>query len=194
MWEYLEWLNGLEYLYLPSRTTILFYLLLAVCFYGLRVIVFLKFIYLRCIAERTAKEEIHGLERDQSLLVKIGFCVIGILVAPFIEEAVFRGPVLWFVLRSQYVYAFAACITSSFIFMVCHMIETRGEYKDGTCVGYTKSMLYNIGIGGVFYGLIVVASGSIWPAIFLHMLWNSNILFIILTEKWLNKCALALQW
>ncbi|MBI2065052.1 MAG: CPBP family intramembrane metalloprotease [Candidatus Yanofskybacteria bacterium] len=193
MWEYLEWLNGFEYLYLPSQTAILFYLLLAICFYGLRVIVVLKFIYLRWVAEESAKREIHGSKREWSLLTKILFYAMAILVAPLVEEIAFRGPILWFVLGSQYIYAFSACIILSFIFMVCHMIEPRGKYKDGTRIRYAGSALYSTGIGGVFYGLIVVISGSIWPSIFLHMLWNSNILFIILGEERINRYALALQ-
>ncbi|OGN01109.1 MAG: hypothetical protein A3F98_00620 [Candidatus Yanofskybacteria bacterium RIFCSPLOWO2_12_FULL_41_8] len=77
--------------------------------------------------------------------------------------------------------------------MLAHLLETRGRYEDGTSRTYTKHEIYNTGLGGIFYGVIVVTTGSLWPSIFLHIMWNLFVMLPFINKDKLIKFSKSLQ-
>ncbi len=180
MVEYLNWLFGFDYLILPSFRSTCFYLTLAMVLCAMRVLVFLKFFYLP-----NAKQE-KPSENTQVLFGGIFIFVTAISVAPFSEEIIFRGPILWFVQKSQYFFAFTAFILSTLVFMAGHAFDI---------IKRSKFIVYSNGFGGVLYGALIMLTGSLWPSIFLHLIWNifATVGVSIIGEERLAHCAQSLQ-
>ncbi|MBI4158176.1 MAG: CPBP family intramembrane metalloprotease [Candidatus Yanofskybacteria bacterium] len=192
MEEYLKWLTDFEYLEVIAWQTMVFYFFLALFFWLVRFIFYLKYIHIANEKDMEDRYKTHGRVANPGTF--IGLFLLAISLGPFCEEIVFRGPVLWFVLRSQYAYAFLVLFLTSAFFMIAHLAETRGKYADGTFVRYSKPAIYSVGIGGIFYGILVIITGSLWPSIFLHLLWNLlTTLLSIFYEDRINKLAYSLQ-
>ncbi|MDO8496728.1 MAG: CPBP family intramembrane metalloprotease [bacterium] len=139
-------------------------------------------------------ESIHGPQVSKHILYSIFITLSAITIGPVAEEAVFRGPVLWFVEKSQYSYALLALAISSIVFALCHVGESYGKYRDGSSFKKTRSMIQSTLIGGVLYGVFVIITGSLWPGIFLHVIWNvSAIIIDTFYKKKFNVFALSLQ-
>jgi len=195
VWEYLEWLTGYEYLSLPSWPLTISYFLFAGVVYVLRMYIYIIFLHPKCLQEAREIESIHGPQVvSKHDLYSIFIALSATTIGPVAEEAVFRGPVLWFVEKSQYGYALLALVASSMVFALCHVGESYGKYRDGSNVKKTKSLIQSTLIGGVFYGVFVIITGSLWPGIFLHILWNVSAIIIdtFYKEKF-NVFALSLQ-
>ena len=96
-----------------------------------------------------------SLPNDHSLLSEICYFVIIAILPAFAEEFAFRGVTLQ--LLRPYGEAFAV-VGSAFAFGVMH----------GTVVQIPFAF-----VGGLFFGYLVVRTGSIWPSILLHFLNNS---------------------
>jgi len=191
---YLKWLTDFEYLEILAWQTMVFYFLLALFFWLVRFIFYLKYIHLANVKNMEDRYKTHGRIVDSGVLGPMCLFLLSISLGPFCEEIIFRGPVLWFVLKSQYTYMFLALFITSFIFMTVHLAEIRGVYADGTFVRYSKPGIYSTGIGGIFYGVLVIITGSLWPSIFLHLLWNLLILlFSVFCEDRIDKLAYSLQ-
>lgn len=194
MWEYLEWWNSYRYLRLPSWPVTTLYFLFAGVVYIVRMYVFIVFFWSKCLKAEKETESFHGPRVRKHILHSISIALLAITMGPLIEEAVFRGPVLWFVEKLQYGYALVALIISSVVFALAHLFESYGKYRDGSEVKKTKSSIYNTMAGGIFYGTLVIVTGSLWPAIFLHVIWNISAITIgTFYEERFNVFALSLQ-
>ncbi|GAB4428330.1 MAG: hypothetical protein Fur0044_26170 [Anaerolineae bacterium] len=95
----------------------------------------------------------------------------GAIVAPFVEEVFFRGFVFagW---RERWGWPRAA-LASAFLFALVHVIPTS---------------LLPIFILGLIFAFLYQSSGSIWPAILMHMLTNSVALFsaYAISQGWVS--------
>ncbi|MCK6628931.1 MAG: CPBP family intramembrane metalloprotease [Anaerolineae bacterium] len=95
----------------------------------------------------------------------------GAIVAPFVEEVFFRGFVFagW---RGQWGWPRAA-LASAFLFALVHVMPTS---------------LLPIFILGLIFAFLYQSSGSIWPAILMHMLTNSVALFsaYAISQGWVS--------
>lgn len=193
MWEYLEWWNGYKYLRLSSWPLTALYFLFAGVVYIVRMYVYVVFFWSKCFKEEKETESLHGPLVRKHIMHSIPMALLAITIGPLIEEAIFRGPVLWFVEKSQYGYALVALIISSVIFALAHL-GSYGKYQDGSDLKKTKSSIYNTIVGGIFYGTLVIVTGSLWPAIFLHVIWNISAITIgTFYEERFNVFALSLQ-
>jgi len=100
-------------------------------------------------------------------LVLFLFFISLTVAAPLVEEMIFRGYVLDS-LRSNYS-DFYAILWSGILFGFLHWDPLFGFYD-----------LYQTGaatIGGFLYGWLRIRTGSLWPSIFCHSLWNGTIFF-----------------
>ncbi len=95
----------------------------------------------------------------------------GAIVAPFVEEVFFRGFVFagW---RDRWGWRRAALV-SAFLFALVHVMPTA---------------LLPIFILGLIFAFLYQSSGSIWPAILMHMLTNSVALFsaYAISQGWIE--------
>ena len=178
MWEYLAWLTSYSYLGFPPTKTFYFYLTLAVVLCLVRILIYLKFFH------RPEAKEKTGLRVTSKIIIFI----LAVSVGPFAEEIIFRGPILWFRQTNQYFYMFLAFIISIIAFRAGHVSE-RGIIKR------SKFEIYNIVCGAVFYGGLVIVTGSLWPSILLHLFWNifGTIGVTIMGEERLDFYAQSLQ-
>ena len=85
------------------------------------------------------------------------------ILTPIVEEVVFRGFVLD-VASERYSDWFAIFI-SALLFAVVH-VETVS--------------VINAFIGGLIYGYVRIRTGSLWPSIILHFLWNTHLYLIMI--------------
>lgn len=99
----------------------------------------------------------------------IGIASLAALIVGFFEEVLFRG-VLLHGLRSR-IAAVPAVLVSAVIFGTFHFVNwANGQPFDATLA----QVLGAVG-GGVFYGAMVLWTGSIWPSIILHGLWDAGV-------------------
>lgn len=98
----------------------------------------------------------------------------GVVVAPFVEEVFFRGFV-FAGLRGRWSWQWAAVVSSA-LFAVAHVVPTS---------------VLPIFILGIVFALLYQVSGSIWPAIIMHMLTNSVALALAyaLSQGWIPAPA-----
>ena len=85
-------------------------------------------------------------------------------VSGFCEEMIFRGYLLYFLLQTSHDIVIAVSI-SSLIFGVLH---------------YTYGLAWTIGstFMGAIAALVVIAVGSIWPAVIAHALYNMSVYYV----------------
>ena len=95
----------------------------------------------------------------------------GAVVAPFVEELFFRGFV-FSGLRGKWGWPKAALVSAG-LFAVAHVIPTS---------------ILPIFILGLIFAFLYQASGSIWPAILMHMLTNTVALLVAYatSQGWLS--------
>ncbi len=82
---------------------------------------------------------------------------------PVIEELLFRGFVLD--LASEAYGRWTAIIISSILFALVHVDPLS---------------IINAFIGGLIYGYVRIRTGSLWPSIFLHSMWNAHLYLLII--------------
>jgi len=116
---------------------------------------FLTMQYASFLGQIGIPTDMSSLPNDHSLLSEICYFVIIAILPAFAEEFAFRGVTLQ--LLRPYGEAFAV-VGSAFAFGVMH----------GTVVQIPFAF-----VGGLFFGYLVVRTGSIWPSILLHFLNNS---------------------
>ena len=120
------------------------------------LIIFYGFSYDAAFGEPSPNTDI-GITWDSSLVaIGITFFSIAIL-APIAEELMFRGYILESIkkLHGDVVAVFA----SSILFGIAH-------FPDPFTIGMAT-------IGGVIYGFVKVKTGSLWPSLVSHLIWNS---------------------
>lgn len=109
-------------------------------------------------------------QTDSPLVLFLG----GAVIAPFVEEVFFRGFV-FAGLRGRWSWQRAAVVSSA-LFAVAHVVPTS---------------VLPIFILGIVFALLYQVSGSIWPAILMHMLTNSIALALAyaLSQGWIPTPA-----
>ena len=92
------------------------------------------------------------------------------ILAPFGEEISLRGAVLLVLFAAGPIAALAMNILSAVVFSLVHQFNEPEYFADGTeFYKYRqKPVLYYLGMHGFGYGLCVIATGSLWPAIIGH--------------------------
>ncbi|MFQ6552496.1 lysostaphin resistance A-like protein [Aestuariibius insulae] len=99
----------------------------------------------------------------------IAIASIAALVVGLFEELLFRGALLHG-LRSK-VPAVAAVLLAAVIFGLFHLVNWIG----GQPLDITVAQVIGAAGGGVFYGALVLWTGSLWPSIFMHGLWDAAV-------------------
>ena len=111
-----------------------------------------------------------SIEQDFSpIIVLITVLVLNLLVG-LSEELLFRG-ILFGALRQRHS-LITAIFLSSFIFGLAHM----PNLGLGQSLPLTLYQVINAMILGALFCAITLQTNSIWPAVFLHMMWNSGIM------------------
>ncbi|WP_299749551.1 CPBP family intramembrane glutamic endopeptidase [uncultured Tateyamaria sp.] len=95
-------------------------------------------------------------------------CLAAFLVG-FFEELLFRG-VLLHGLRARMA-AVPAVLVAAVIFGSFHFVN----WVNGQPLDATVAQVSGAAGGGVFYGAMVLWTGSIWPSVMLHGLWDSGV-------------------
>lgn len=98
----------------------------------------------------------------QSTLVFVIF--VGIF-----EEVLFRGIVLHGLERRMNV--IFALLLSSFLFGAMHYVNWIG----GQSLSATHAQVLHAGLSGILYGAITLRCRSLWPAVFIHALWDFTV-------------------
>ncbi|MEJ6398525.1 CPBP family intramembrane glutamic endopeptidase [Yoonia sp. 208BN28-4] len=95
-------------------------------------------------------------------------CLVAILVG-FFEELLFRGVVLQALLTRMN--GGLAVIIAAIIFGLFHYVN----WVSGQPLGVTTMQVLGAMAIGLLFGAFVLWTGSIWPSIFLHGLWDSSV-------------------
>lgn len=97
------------------------------------------------------------------------------IVAPIVEEIIFRGVLLKYIEDKTNI--FVAIISTSVLFSLVHLFN-------GKLVGLDFYLLIIAGtIAGIMYGIACYKYSSIWASISLHMFWNIGGIFVITNSK-----------
>ncbi|HDF4598069.1 MULTISPECIES: type II CAAX endopeptidase family protein [unclassified Mammaliicoccus] len=97
------------------------------------------------------------------------------IVAPIVEEIIFRGVLLKYIEDKTNI--FVAIISTSVLFSLVHLFN-------GKLVGLDIYLLIIAGtIAGIMYGIACYKYSSIWASILLHMFWNIGGIFVITDTK-----------
>ncbi len=114
------------------------------------------------------------LENDDFALTPAQWGTVGVasfaaLIVGFFEELLFRG-VLLHGLRSK-LPAIAAVLVAAVIFGLFHFVNWMG----GQPLEITLFQVSGAIGGGVFLGALVLWTGSLWPSIIMHGLWDAAV-------------------
>lgn len=105
----------------------------------------------------------------------ISLLFISGIVAPIVEEIIFRGVLLKYIEDKTNI--FVAIISTSVLFSLVHLFN-------GKLVGLDFYLLIIAGtIAGIMYGIASYKYSSIWASISLHMFWNIGGIFVITNSK-----------
>lgn len=97
------------------------------------------------------------------------------IVAPIVEEIIFRGVLLKYIEDKTNI--FVAIISTSVLFSLVHLFN-------GKLVGLDFYLLIIAGtISGIMYGIACYKYSSIWASISLHMFWNIGGIFVMTNSK-----------
>lgn len=132
------------------------------------IIVYFVFISGDVIVTQFASEKEY-IEMTISLLFISG------IVAPIVEEIIFRGVLLKYIEDKTNI--FVAIISTSILFSLVHLFN-------GKLVGLDFYLLIIGGtIAGIMYGIACYKYSSIWASVSLHMFWNIGGIFVITNSK-----------
>ncbi len=114
------------------------------------------------------------LEDEEIALTAADWRMVGVasfvaLVVGLFEELLFRG-VLLHGLRSK-MSAIPAVLVAAVIFGAFHVVN----WVSGQPLDVTVVQVISAAGGGVFYGALVLWTGSLWPSILMHGLWDAGV-------------------
>jgi membrane protease YdiL (CAAX protease family) len=112
------------------------------------------------------------------------------LCAGFVEEVVFRGIILYWLVRvwgKSNRGLVAALVVQAVLFGIPHALQVLGGATPASALSNVLATL----IFGLWIGGLVVAVGSLWPAILLHAVANSFILIKGLSSAWITPYYLG---
>lgn len=184
-WFYYDiqrWTTEGGVLYISSSKHMVWWALLALVVSLFRQWLFFRFFFLKYLKENREFEERRG--EEQISIPLLIFSVFGykVIVAPFVEELLFRSPILWFLQQGRWLFAICLIPITATIFGLSHATNPKKQYTNKI-------------FGGIIYGAITFSTYSLWPAIFTHLLWNfsSTIVWVAIGEERLYKFAESLQ-
>ena len=114
----------------------------------------------------------------------------GQIVNAFMEESIFRGLMLPHLMR-QYRF-WQANLLQAFLFGLAHLVEplsswARGQATSGQAIAEAVSLLVAATLGGLVFGYLYYRTGSLWTAVFAHLIDNCiGLFFHIQTASRLN--------
>lgn len=109
------------------------------------------------------------------------FYLFGQIVNAFMEEAIFRGLMLPHLMRR---FSFwKANALQAFLFGLAHLVFPLGSWvggqaTSGKALAEASSLLVFTTIGGLVFGYLYYRTGSLWTAVFAHLLDNAIGLFL----------------
>lgn len=95
-------------------------------------------------------------------------CIVAVLVG-FFEELLFRGILLQSLMTRMN--AALAVIVAAIVFGLFHYVN----WVSGQPLGITTMQVLGAMAGGLLFGAIVLWTGSLWPSVFLHGLWDASV-------------------
>ena len=107
------------------------------------------------------------------------------LRAAFVEEVVFRGVILYALLRAwgkSLRGVLAALLVQAVLFAVPHALQVLAGVTSASAVSNVLATL----VFGLWTGMLVIAVGSIWPAVLLHAASNAFTLIKGLSSPWIT--------
>ena len=110
--------------------------------------------------------------------------------AGFVEEVVFRGIILYVLMRvwgQKKRGVITALIVQAVLFALPHAFQLLAGVTPASALSNVLATL----IFGLWIGMLVVAVGSLWPAIFLHAVSNSFTLIKGLSSTWITPYYLG---
>ena len=173
--KYLDWLLSLDGA-LSLNGSLFCFLLIAFVLLVIRWLLFLRFFYLPLFSLREAHEVVHGVPNESAPNI-ILFWLLCIVIDPPIEELIYRGPILFYIMKGEIALTVAIVFLSAIVFALNHRFN-RTTYADKTRVTCEWPAIWNIFIGGVLYGFLTMISVSLWSSIFLHILWNASTIVV----------------
>ncbi|MDO8523434.1 MAG: CPBP family intramembrane metalloprotease [bacterium] len=172
--NYFGWFLSGELFAFPAKEFYFWFSVVTLFILVIRWIVFLKYFYLPALEIFDNLESRYGVEVDNSTVYDQ---VYGMVIGPPIEELIFRSPILYLVLQEKIWLSILIAIIIAFVFGVGHRTN-KIEFSNGTKIPCCRVGIWSACVGGLFYGLIVIVTCSLWPAIFLHILWNFSVLIL----------------
>jgi membrane protease YdiL (CAAX protease family) len=112
------------------------------------------------------------------------------LRAGFVEEVVFRGIILYWLVRvwgKSNRGLVAALVVQAFLFGTLHALQVLGGSTPASAISNVLATF----IFGLWVGVLVVVVGSLWPAILLHAVLNSFTLIKGLDSQWVTPYFLG---
>jgi membrane protease YdiL (CAAX protease family) len=112
------------------------------------------------------------------------------LRAGFVEEVVFRGVILYSLVRvwgKENQGVVTALIVQAVLFALPHVFQVLAGVSPTSALSNVLATL----IFGLWTGMLVVAVGSLWPAIFLHAVSNSFTMIKGLSSVWITPYYLG---
>jgi len=103
---------------------------------------------------------------DSNVVILLFYFINLVIAAPLVEELFFRGYLLDKI-RTQHSDSFSIIVTGLF-FGLIHWSPYSYFWHD---LGDFSPILFT-GIGGILYAWLRIKTGSIWPSIFCHSIWN----------------------
>jgi len=102
------------------------------------------------------------------LAAEVGLALIGGVLTPLAEELFFRG-LLWRVWREG-MGGVAVLVLQALLFAFLHLAHTGVEVLPRFAVtpGLAANIFVSTFAGGVFFGVLRMRSGSVWPAVLAH--------------------------
>jgi len=118
------------------------------------------------------------------------FYLLGQIFNAFMEEGIFRGVMLpHFMLKFSF---WKANILQAFLFGLAHLVWplsswVSGQATSGEAVAEAASLLIFTTVGGLVFGYLYYRTGSLWTAVFAHLIDNVvGLFFHIQTASRLN--------
>ena len=153
------------------------WLLFYAVFLSLEWFIFLRFFCRSYRAEDLRRQRLHGGEiksKNESGPFNTFYAII---LAPIIEEFIFRLPVLNAHLEYGLVCGLFTAVIMGVVFGLVHLTNIT-RYSDGVELKLSWSAIHNISIHGILEGILVIITGSLLPAIIAHSLWNASVLVV----------------
>lgn len=139
---------------------------------GVLLIVFVIGSYLIFVPGHLVVTQVENKEEYSAMLIEILF--IGGIVAPIIEEIMFRGILMKYIEYKTNIYL--ALIITSILFGMVHVLN-------GLVTGTSLILLVvSITTAGLMYGLAAYLFNTVWASIVIHMIWNLSAVMTITNQ------------